>query len=70
MQEVGVVMAEGEKRVDSELEVEALGIAVSAAEDCVYYAAAAAQLGVVRVGVPDRVWQLLREGELAACGPE
>ena len=37
MQEVGVVMAEGEKRVDSELEVEALGIAVSAAEDCVYY---------------------------------
>ena len=33
-------------------------------------AAAAAQLRVVRVGVPDRVWQLLREGELAACGPE
>ena len=34
---VGVAMAEGEKRVDSDSEVEALGIMVSAAERCVYY---------------------------------
>jgi len=35
--EAGVAMAEGEKRVDSADEVEALGVMVSAAEECVYY---------------------------------
>ena len=37
MVEAGVEMAEGEKREESQVEMEALGVVVSAAEECVYY---------------------------------
>ena len=37
MVEAGVEMAEGKKREESEVEMEALGVVVSVAEECVYY---------------------------------